>query len=154
MSESNILCSESWMWTTLEPNHLADSKRTRAQYRPHLLLIKNSFVLNSLLYFLLQSVIKVFVEKWYFVESWAERVLKLCIRSLEVKDMLMFLWKLLGKVYEGLLIGLLVCEWVLFYKMEASIRVLSDNWSISNLPNCHVIAWLGVLALVCLAHLN
>lgn len=154
VSESDVFCPDGWVRTTFEPYHFANRQGTRAQYRPHLLLIKNGLVLNSLLDFLLESVIKVFVEEWYFVESWAESVLKLCIRSLEIKYMLVLLGKLLRKVYKGLLIGLLVGERVLLYEMKASVWVLSDDCTVWDLPNSRVIARGNVLTLVCLTHLN
>jgi hypothetical protein len=51
------------MGSALETYQLVDSQGTRTKYRPYLLLIKNLLLLDTLLYFLLQVVLEVLVEK-------------------------------------------------------------------------------------------
>lgn len=83
--------------------------------------------------------IEVFIEKGYLIESRAKSVFELRVGSFQVKDVLMLLGKLLGEVYECLLICLLVGKGVFLDEMKPSVRTLTYNSAVGDLPQCYVL---------------
>lgn len=75
VSEPQILGPQRSMRPALKPNHLTDSQRTRAQYGPHLLLIKYFLLLRPLFDLLIKRMIEVLIEQGYLIEGGAEGVL-------------------------------------------------------------------------------
>ena len=92
----------------------AHAEYTGAKDGPDLFLIENSVLLLSFIDLFLKIVVEEFVEEGYFIEGRAKGVLKFGVCSLEVEGMLVFIGETFRKVDEGLLVGLLVGEGVLF----------------------------------------
>ena len=100
----------------------------------------------------MKGVIKIFVEEWYLVESGAESVLQLGIGSLHEEDMLVLVWQFFREADEGLLVGLLVGERILFEEVKMVVGVLLDDGSIGQVPDEGVLPVGDGLAVVALTH--
>lgn len=140
------------MRSSVDSYHLANSKCARAKHRPHLLLVKYFSLLVPLLDLSLESMVEVLIKQRYFVKGGAKGVLKFGVGAFKVQNMLMLFRQLFREVYECLLIGLLVREWVLFEEVKSTAVIFLDDRPIGCLAEDWILSVWQPLTIVALSH--
>lgn len=125
-SEPDIFGSETAVHAALSVDEMDGSEDARAEDGPHFLFGKGTLFLEARGHLGLEGVVDVLEDEDDLVEGGAEGVFGLGGEVLEVEDVLVLVGEFEGVHIEGVLVGLLRGEGVLFEEMQAARLVMLD----------------------------